>query len=154
MNSFPVLFDHQHTAWTSLAMQKSWVCVVTTCSSECRKLLAATREQLGCCVNVYNDTELSSRAGSEQFSYTLWSLCDVELVAEQCLSTIDSTRTQFDPNCTHSSFIEQRNFIVFCRRQYIESAHDAVGDACGPIDSSAKYPIDGLFRKTGFRCLY
>ena len=103
----------------------------TTCSSECRDIFTATRDRLGCCVNTYNDTELSSRAGSLQFSYSLWTLCGVELVAEQCESTINSTQTQLDPTCNSEPyFTQQLYFNVFCRRQFIDSTRNAIDDMC------------------------
>jgi hypothetical protein len=85
----------------------------TACTPDCRDLLTTTRDRLGCCVNSYNDTELSSRAGSLQFSYSLWSLCGVELVAEQCESTIVLNRTQFDHICTREEYYHRLRFNVF-----------------------------------------
>ena len=104
----------------------------TACSSECRDIFTATRDRPGCCVNTYNDTKLSSASYLLQFSFSLWTLCGVELVAEPCESTIDSTRTQLDPKCTEADFFQQLYFNVFCRRQFIDSTINAIGDACGP----------------------
>ena len=58
----------------------------TTCSSECGDIFTATRDRLGCCVNTYNDSKLSSASYLLQFSFSLWTLCGVELVAEECES--------------------------------------------------------------------
>ena len=46
-------------------------------------------------------------------------------------STIDSTETKLDPTCTEADFVQQLYFNVFCRRQFIDSTINAIGDACG-----------------------
>ena len=103
-----------------------------TCSPRCRRIFTHTRDRLGCCVNTFNDPELSSYAGSLRFRFDLWTLCGVELVTEQCESTINSTRTQLDPTCTEADFNQQLSFNVFCRRQFIDSTINATGaDMCG-----------------------
>ena len=86
----------------------------TTCTPECRHLLTT---ELGCCAN-NNDNYL-------------WTLCDVGFVAEQCGSTINSSQTQRDPNCTDESYNQQIFRNVFCRRQYFESAINVTPDFCG-----------------------
>ena len=72
----------------------------------------------GCCANKFNDNYLRT-------------LCDVGFVAEQCESTINSSQTQRDPNCTDKSFNQQISRNVFCRRQYFESAINVTPDFCG-----------------------
>ena len=90
----------------------------TTCTPECRHLLTTIRSELGCCANKFYDNYL-------------WTLCDVGFVAEQCESTINSSQTQQDPNCTDESFNQQIFRNVFCRRQYFESAINVTPDFCG-----------------------
>lgn len=82
----------------------------TTCSPDCRDLLTATRETLGCCVNIYN----SSFYFPEAFRYSLWSLCDVEPVAEVCPPSPFGLPTTFDLTCTQENFLDRLYFNVLC----------------------------------------
>ena len=55
----------------------------------------------------------------------------MELVAEQCESTINSTQTQLDPTCNSEPYFTQLlYFNVFCRRQFIDSTRNAIDDMC------------------------
>ena len=73
----------------------------TSCTPECKDFLTATRVQLGCCVSVLNDSKRSD-SDRQPYRYSLWSLCGVEPVTEQCATSFDLP-TEIDPTCNISS---------------------------------------------------
>ena len=105
---FGIVLNPYEDFWRACLRDSSYI-YPRTCSRDCRYILTSIRDSLGCCVNIYNDSKLSRHwyEGSDRFSYSLWTLCDVELVTEQCESTINSTRTQLDPTCTEADYNQQ-----------------------------------------------
>ena len=91
----------------------------TTCSSECRELLTTTRAEWGCCMNIFNSS--NSDFSSDWFRYSLWSLCGVEPVTEQCAPSSFNLPKAVDPTCTERELDERLHSHVLCRREYIES---------------------------------
>ena len=100
----------------------------TTCSSDCQALLTSTRAELGCCINYLNNTNFGDVSG---FDNSLWSLCDVELVTEECapgpIELPDTT--SIDPICF--TFFDHLYSEVLCRTQYLESLRDTYIESCG-----------------------
>ena len=102
-----------------------------TCTSDCRDSLFRTRSQLGCCISIINDSTslLSNRL---PFRNSLWSLCDVESVTQQCPSTIAETHIKASPKCTNLVYSERLYSDILCRQQYVESTNDALHEVgCG-----------------------
>lgn len=95
-----------------------------TCTPECRDFLIATRARLGCCVSLFNDSS-STLYEPEPFRYSLWSLCGVETVTEQCApSPFALPQAQVDPTCNQTVFQERLIADIFCRRDFIEALRD------------------------------
>ena len=90
-----------------------------SCSSECKEVLLSTRSELGCCANVFNDSVLYGNTA--QFSYSLWSRCNVEQVTEECRpSTIRlSPTTSLDSTC-NTETLQLRMQSALCREEYVE----------------------------------
>ena len=111
----------------------------TTCSSGCASALTNLRADLGCCVNAYNATDNTTDSErSEQFgySYSLWSLCDVEPVAERCTPSFDLP-TGTDITCNPLSFREQLYSRVQCRAEFLDSLRRALTSEGCPDEVSA-----------------
>ena len=110
----------------------------TTCTSECRDFLTIGRDQLGCCVNVFNNS-LSGVYYPDPFRYSLWSLCGLEPVAEQCASNFDLPRPTFDLNCTRNSptFLERLYSRVLCRYEFVQSLRNTLLTTDGCQNNSA-----------------
>ena len=107
----------------------------TTCSSDCQALLITTRAELGCCISYLNSTNNGDNSG---FDYSLWSLCDVELVTEQCgPGRIKLPNTTVDPTCN----LNDNRFYTeaFCRAKYFLSERDTIAKNCkvDPLDDTA-----------------
>lgn len=99
----------------------------TNCTPNCMDLITTTRDQLGCCVNIFNDSTngLDDRT---PFRYSLWSLCGVDQVAEECApSLIELTQVQTEPTCSH--FIETVLRNAACIRTHVESAREELFNA-------------------------
>lgn len=98
---------------------------LTTCTPACRRLLAAIRTRLGCCISIFNDST-SVFAHLRPFRNSLWSLCGVEPVTEQCTSSIDLTGIQADKTCTLQAYNQLIYTDVTCRRENVESTRRAL----------------------------
>ena len=98
----------------------------TTCSSDCQALLTSTRAKLGCCINYLNNTNIGDNSG---FDYSLWSLCNVELVTEECAPGLNLPNITIDPTCTG---LDDNRFYAeaLCRAQYFESERDIIAKNC------------------------
>ena len=96
----------------------------TTCSSGCASALNNISTQLGCCVNAYNATDSESN-DKFVYSYSLWSLCDVEPVTEQCTPSFDLP-TANDVTCNPLSFQEQLYSRVICRAEFFDSLRSSL----------------------------
>ena len=102
-----------------------------TCTPDCRDSLSLTRSKLGCCISIFNDSTslLSNRL---PFRNSLWSLCDVEPVTQQCPSTIAETHIKASPKCTNLVYSERLYSDILCRQQYVGSTNDALQEVgCG-----------------------
>lgn len=101
-----------------------------TCSPDCRLILNIFLEELGCCVNFFNNTDDSSADvfHPRGFQYSLWSLCGLEPVTEVCTSVSNPSDLSkpADPTCTEAIFLEQLASIT-CRRINLESAREVLG---------------------------
>ena len=96
----------------------------TTCSSDCLDFLTTIRAELGCCINYFNNTDFAFRF-TAVFEYSLWSLCNVEQVAECAPGPVVLPETiTIDPTCNDSTFWGQLLYEVVCRAQYFESPYD------------------------------
>ncbi len=93
----------------------------TPCSPDCKNLLSRTRSELGCCASVYNDS-------SPAFAYSLWSLCGVEPVTQECSeSTVKLSQPPKDPSCNgiwSTTFLRELYSSVICRQKYAQSLND------------------------------
>ena len=95
----------------------------TTCSSDCQDLLNTTRAELGCCLTYIT---MIDRGIATALSNSLWSLCEVELVTEECAQgPIQLPETDIDPTCGDPERQERLYNEVFCRTQYLDSLQDA-----------------------------
>ena len=97
----------------------------TICSNECRALLNEHRTQLGCCVNAYNSTYPAS-AKPFIYSYSLWSLCGVEPITEQCTPNFDLPDSH---TCNQQEMQEVQNQVysrAFCNREILEATSNAL----------------------------
>ena len=102
----------------------------TSCSSDCQDLLTTIRAELGCCANVLNDTNFGTVA--TVFNNSLWSLCNVEPVTEECEpGPITLPEIDIDPDCDAFSIRARKRDEVTCRTQYLESLRDATIESCG-----------------------
>ena len=100
----------------------------TTCSSDCQDLLTSTRAELGCCIKYYNDTEF----GHPAFNNSLWSLCNVEVVTEECgQGLLKLPETIIDPTCDDNRIYHE----LICRTQYLESQLDIITESCKFINT-------------------
>lgn len=126
----------------------------TTCTPECRDHLITTRDQLGCCVNVLNVTDILMSHDRTPYRYSLWSLCGVEPVTEQCEpGPIQLNRFGIDPTCNESTFFERLLSRVLCRRSYIESTMVAYADRQECQDNSTDDPLQACsVNETGQYC--
>ena len=100
------------------------------CTTECRNQLVQTREELGCCINLLNNSRISSEEELKDFNYTLWSLCDVEPVTEECrLGPIQLTPTVLMINdCDSQDDLRRRRLTdVFCSQDLRERLQGSVG---------------------------
>ena len=72
-----------------------------TCSQSCQSTITSTADAYGCCINVYNNTELGQRVPS--LSYSLWNSCGVETpgVCNSSLTTSPTLTT--DPQTTFNN---------------------------------------------------
>lgn len=93
----------------------------TTCSTECMDLLNTTRTEAGCCVKVLNDTSFQP-----VLSYSLWSLCGVEPVTEDCGPSPFDLPSERDPTCTLSNFLTPLYSRVLCRAEFLVSIRNAL----------------------------
>lgn len=97
----------------------------TTCSTECKDFLTTTRDRLGCCVSAFNSSEIEDeyelQTYGDPFSYSLWSMCGVETISEQCEATFDLPTIGVDPECTEREFFNRISFRVICKSQFLES---------------------------------
>ena len=84
-------------------------------SSECRDILIDARDELGCCLKAVNN--------SGSFSYSLWSLCGVEPVIQDCSSSAFELPAQdlSNPACT-----EFDPELAICREGYMETLQTAL----------------------------
>jgi hypothetical protein len=100
----------------------------TTCSNQCRDLLNDVRNRLGCCVSAYNSTDPQSI-----YRYSLWSLCSVEPITEQC--TPSFPLPDVSPGVCSTNFQEQLYSRVLCRRELLEATNDALQQTpgCNPV---------------------
>jgi hypothetical protein len=97
----------------------------TICSRQCRDLLNDVRNRLGCCVSGYNYTTDPQSI----YRYSLWSLCSVEPIAEQC--TPSFPLPDFIPGACNTNFEEQLYSRVLCRTEFLESANNALWQTPG-----------------------
>ena len=91
-----------------------------TCSRECFELLTRIRIEQGCCVNVFNNSA-SNSFDEDTFANSIWSLCEVEPVAEECApSLFDLSEASIDPTCNGDAIVLHERLIseVFCRQDY------------------------------------
>lgn len=100
----------------------------TNCTSECRDLLNTTRNQLGCCVNIFNDSASGSLYDPSLFRNSLWSLCGVEPVTEECEPSFELPQVELDPTCNSENFFQSIFPNVLCRRSYVELTRDVLAD--------------------------
>ena len=104
----------------------------TICSNECRVLLNEHRTRLGCCVNAYNSTYPLS-AKPFIYSYSLWSLCGVEPITEQCTPNFDLPDSS---TCNQQEFQKVQDQLysrVFCNREILEATNNALNaEGCDP----------------------
>ena len=107
------------------------------CSSECEDLLMTVRDQLGCCVNIFNES-----SNIPLFSYSLWLDCGVQQVNETCLSsTVTLHPTRVDPICTDAVFLQRENSL-FCKQQLIETINNRLSSREGCQEYT--YPGDDV----------
>lgn len=101
----------------------------TSCTSDCRDLLTTTRAQLGCCITGFNNTF------ARQYFYSLWSLCGVETLTEECAPSpvVLPTNPVIDYDCTQDILVERLYDQVLCRTQYLDSLRDATAEFCGDV---------------------
>ncbi len=109
-----------------------------SCSSDCRNLLISARNQLGCCINFFND----STTIDQHYAYSLWSGCGVDLVTQECQpSTVNLPPVQLDPTCNETAGPE-RLHSLFCRKEYVESIRERLSATAGCQDYA--YPPGDL----------
>lgn len=102
-----------------------------TCSTDCRNLLTRARNQLDCCINVFNNTD---PIRVPQYAYSLWSGCDVEPVTHECQpSTVNLPPVQLDPTCDDAAGAE-RAVSLLCRREFVESIRERLSATAGCQD--------------------
>ena len=103
----------------------------TNCTRECRDFLNATRTRLGCCVNVLLETVIDYKP--QPFDYSLWSLCGLELVTEQCEPPTFDLPTEIDPTCKFFSASTQQllHSGVLCRAEFIEPLQNTLAATPG-----------------------
>ena len=120
-----------------LDMYINHACVssATTCPPECRDSLNTVHARLGCCIGIYNDSS-SSVYTPAPLHYSLWSLCGVEPVTEQCApSPINLSQIQRDPTCVDKDVLERIFSKALCRQSYVESiCASSAGAKCGGYD--------------------
>lgn len=90
-NSLELVCTNSLLGGLSYAMKRVCGSSPTSCTPECRDFLTAIRATLGCCISDYS------------VSLSLWSLCDVKPVTEECASTVTLHPTQVDPSCNKSN---------------------------------------------------
>ena len=106
-------------------MATRWDVETPVCTPDCKDFLIATRDTLGCCSNIYNDST-SPLYEPGPFNHSLWSLCGVEPSTEECPPPPFrvSDNVEIDPTCPADE-VDNRFFPdIFCGRQYIESIDD------------------------------
>ena len=74
-------------------------CRGSNCTPQCRNLLTNIQNELGCCINVILNNYYIPPA-----YYSLWASCGVELVRNDCMSTLIQRSISIDPNCTSLSW--------------------------------------------------
>jgi len=89
----------------------------TDCSPEYRQALISTRDRLGCCLTLLNQTR-DNYVEHKAFSYSLWSLCDVE-PPELCMSSTINLYQDDITNCSESFFLTNL-YSALCRQDYLE----------------------------------
>jgi hypothetical protein len=101
----------------------------TTCSNQCRDLLNDVRNRLGCCVSVYNSTDYPQSI----YRYSLWSMCNVEPITEQC--TPSFPLHDFIPGACSTDYQQQLYSRVICRTEFLEATNDALQQTpgCNPF---------------------
>lgn len=99
----------------------------TTCPDECRDILISTRAQLGCCITNFNGTF------SPHYYYSLWSLCGVETVTEECAQgpIVIPTEYTLDFTCNSAALTDRLYTEVLCRTEYLELLRNATIAFCG-----------------------
>ena len=97
-----------------------------TCSEECHSFLTDARARYGCCINIYNNTELfiASKKEAITFSYPLWSRCGVEPVTEECAPSSFAMPTEIDPYCIDDVLLQRLTFRVLCRMEFLNDLRD------------------------------
>lgn len=121
----------------------------TTCSEECRALLVSTRAQLGCCINNFNSTF------PRHYHYSLWSLCGVETVTEECAPGPIVVPTDYIPlidfSCNSAALTDRLYERVLCRTQYLELLRNATIDYCG-YDPTEGFNTCNIDQDSGLYC--
>ena len=108
----------------------------TCCTPECRDTIITARATLGCCVSILNDTSSPS-----PFFYSLWSLCGVEPVTEQCKKPSFGFPMEA-PKRTPYAFNQQNQQLhsrVWCRTEFLESQLQALRDTEGCEEYKVQY---------------
>lgn len=96
-------------------------------------------------MNVLNDsTGALLEVDRAAFSFSLWSLCGVEPVSEQCAPSFDLP-TQTDPTCNPSSVFGEQTLYsrVLCRAEFIDSIDNELSatDSCQMCRSGKVFGI-------------
>lgn len=109
------------------------VCSGGDCSDnpDCQGVLRSMKSELGCCLNVFNDSNsglYSQSTSNTLFSYSLWSQCGIEPVGEECTaSPVEIERTR-DLSCTQTVLLSRLYTEAFCNRRYVESNLEALNE--------------------------
>lgn len=77
------------------------------CPSSCRNFLQSARSTLGCCINTYINTTVSSLLGfyGDYVDYRLWNLCSVDLPPANCGNGLPLNPPQGAQDCTSQELI-------------------------------------------------
>lgn len=91
------------------------------CSQECNNSLVSVREKLGCCINDFNASRMTSDiSGADPLDQSLWERCNVIKPNMACPSRLlEQMDLIVQPSCSDQSITELA-YPYLCRRDYRE----------------------------------
>ena len=101
------------------------ICLISetsNCSTQCQNLLTNIREQLGCCINVIQNSTFSPPA----FNSSLWSSCGIEPIPNDCISSSITTSTSVGPTCNETTYFMQNFISLTCSSRYVQPTLQAL----------------------------